>query len=174
MAEKEDEILIKCGEGMTSEVFKLDNGRVLKVFKPRFYENAGVEYKKTLLAGKLGVVSPKVYAFTHTEIGNPAIELECIPGMPLNRYIRLHPIKLFCIIYKMAVMAAQMNQIPYSTYLYPDIEESFILEYCDNKQYVISRISQIEQLQSISAMEVNKMMRFYESIPEDRTFVHGD
>ncbi len=174
MAEKEDGVLVKCGEGMTSEVFLLDNNRVLKVFKPNYYENAAVEYKKTLLAGKLGVPLAKVYALTNTENGNPAIEMEYIPGTPLNKYIKYHPLKLPGIIKKMAIIAAKLSQIPCSEYLHPDIEESFVVDHLDNKRYVTSRISLIEQLNNVSDAEVNKMKRFYESIPEDRTFVHGD
>ena len=162
---------IRLGGGSTSDVFLLGNDRVLKVYNQSHYKKAEIEYKKTLLAGELGIPVPKMYSLTTTQNGNPAIEMERVPGMILNDYLSKHPERYPFILYDMARLSVRMNRLNYT---FSEDDAAFAQEYLDIKHYVCSRICQISRLSCVSSEEVGRMQRFYESIPESRGFLHGD
>lgn len=163
--------LVKIGSGLYSDVYLIDDERVLKVFKQPFFKYAEVEYKKTLLAGELGIPVPKVYGVTVTDSGNPAIEMEYIHGMTMNRYLQKHPSRCTVLLSKLARLSARLQSIPY---VYPEAEASFASEYLDKKHFFTAQIDQIAGLDFILPEEVMRMRRFCDSLPESRYFVHGD
>ncbi len=161
----------KVGAGMNSDVYVIGNDRVLKVFKPSRFKKADIEYKKTLIAIRIGIPAPKLYGLSVTENGNPAIEMEYIPGENLYKYLFDHPHRYPFIFYKMARLSARTVSIPCD---YPDSEADFAGEYMDIKRSVISQFHHISRFQCVLPEEAARMRRFYESIPESRCFVHGD
>ncbi len=162
---------IRLGGGATSDVFLLGNDKVLKVFNQSQHQNAVIEYRKTQIAGELGIPVPKLYRLTVTSDGDPAIEMERIPGMILNDYLRKHPERYPFILYDMVRLSARMHSFSYTP---SENDASFALEYLDVKRNVNSRICQIAQLNGIFPEEISRMQRFYESIPESNGFLHGD
>lgn len=162
---------IRLGRGSTSDVFLLGNDRVLKVYNQSHYKKAEIEYKKTLLAGELGIPVPKMYSLTTTQNGNPAIEMERVPGMILNDYLRKHPERYPFVLYDMARLSARMNRLSYT---FSENDAAFARKYLDIKHYINSRICQISRLKCVSSEEFGRMQRFYDSIPESRGVLHGD
>lgn len=163
--------LVKIGSGLYSDVYLIDDERVLKVFKQPFFKYAEVEYKKTLLAGELGIPVPKVYGVTVTDSGNPAIEMEYVHGLPLKRYLIRHPARYPLLLSKLAELSVRLENIPY---IYSEADASFASEQLDKKRFTAIRIGHIAKLGVVLPEEIAIMERFYDSIPESRYFVHGD
>ena len=157
--------------GLTADVFLLGSDRVLKVFKPRFYEYAEVEYRKTLLAASLGIPVPRMYALTVTETGAPAIEMERLPGITLSRYFRDHPAGGPVLLVRLARLVVRMERIPYT---FSDADAGFAAAYLDKKRFDGSQVGLLAGLPCILPEEFAEIRRFYDSIPESRSFVHGD
>ena len=112
-----------------------------------------------------------MYSLTTTQDGDLAIEMERVPGMILNDYLRKHPERYPFVLYDMARLSSRMNRLSYT---FSENDAAFALEYLDAKRNVNSRICQISQLNGIFPEEISRMQRFYESIPESNGFLHGD
>ncbi len=161
----------RLGGGLSADVFLLWNDRVLKVFKPLYYGNADIEFRKTRMAEELGVPVPKLYGLTVTEEGAPAIEMERVRGMNMSKFLRRHPERYLLLIYKLALLSSRLHSFWYDG---PWQDEIFAEQYMDAKFFFTSRIPGIARLQGLFPEEVEEMLRFVESIPESRCFLHGD
>ena len=53
----------KITEGFTSEIFEIDIGKVLKLYKPEFAAVAKIEYEKMQQLRKFGIKMPVVYEY---------------------------------------------------------------------------------------------------------------
>ena len=161
----------RMGGGLSADIYEAGDGRCLKVFKPRFYDYADMEYRKTLLAGRLGISVPEMVRLTVTEEGNPAIEMERLPDTDMSGYLKKYPAKCPVILLRLARLVVRLESIPYA---YPGEEAAFAAEYLDKKRYTGSLVRKIAQLQGVLPEEFERIRRFYDSIPESGNFVHGD
>ena len=161
----------KIGGGSSSNVYLLGNGRVLKVYNSEHYKKAEIEYKKNILISNLGIPVPKTYGLTFTAKGEPAIEMEYIPGVSLSEYIHKHPYKYPFILYKMARLSAKIGSISFD---YPDADTDFALKHLDKNLWISFYINKVDQIQIISQEEISRIKRFLGSIPESRCFLHAD
>ncbi len=161
----------RIGGGLSSDVFLLGDDRVLKVFRPYFFRNAEKEYRKTRIAGGLGIPVPELYALTRTEDGRAAIEMERIPGTNMAEYMRVHPAEWPSLVHKMVRLSARIHQV---SCVYSGEDADFAAARLDLKRGMLSVFSDISRLQCVSPEETRRMLRFYESLPESRGFVHGD
>ncbi len=159
------------GKGESADIFRFGNDRVRKVFKPGFFAKADPEYRKTRIARNLGLPAPELYGMTRAEDGNPVIEMEYIPGMAMSRYMAYHPASWSFLIHGMARLSAQMHSVSCDL---TGEDAAFASETMDVRAWTVSHMSRITALRCILPEEFARMQRFFESVPEEKCFLHGD
>lgn len=83
--------LNKIGEGQDSEVYLLDNNRVLKLFRDSKDDKVAIREMEILrIIDKTGISVPKVYEYIHTE-GRPGFIMERIDGNSIIAVIEKKP-----------------------------------------------------------------------------------
>ncbi len=73
----------KITEGFTSEIFEIDTGKVLKLYKPEFAAVAKIEYEKMQQLRKFGIKMPVVYEHRITD-GRHGYIMDKIEGRSLS------------------------------------------------------------------------------------------
>ena len=73
----------KIMEGYTAEIFRQDDGKVLKLYKPGFQSIAEIEFNKMKVLGSGNFSVPAVYSFVEKE-GRTGYIMDFIDGVPMS------------------------------------------------------------------------------------------
>ena len=90
-----DSAMIKIGEGETAEVFRLEPGKVVKLFRKEFYEEAYflTEFETARAVGEQTTLAPKVLDRVQME-GRTGYVMEEVQGTLFQREIDANPDRL--------------------------------------------------------------------------------
>jgi len=84
--------MIKIGEGETAEVYRIEPGKVVKLFRPEFYDEASfrMEYETARQVGEQTGLAPKVLATMRVD-GRHGYVMEEIEGRLFQDEIDRNP-----------------------------------------------------------------------------------
>ena len=150
----------KFARGRSSEAFKLEDGRVLKLFFEDYpKEYAQKEYKNTKIANETGCTSMKVYDMVEQD-GRSGIIMDYIDGISQNDMPTKNPAYLL----KGGKDLARCHQLVHT-------KKSHDLD--DVRKYCVDLLDD-ETLNSLSEDDRKKAKEYIMSLPEDDTIIHLD
>ena len=150
----------KFARGRSSEAFRLEDGKVLKLFFEDYpKEYAEREYKNTKIANETGCTSMKVYEMVNQD-GRTGIVMDYIDGISQNDMPTKNPLYLF----KGGKDLARCHQLVHS-------KKSHELE--DVRKYCADLLEE-EPFSFLTDEEKEKAKKYIMSLPEDDTIIHLD
>ena len=150
----------KFARGRSSESYRLDDGKVLKLFfKDYPKEYAEKEFKNTKIAYDTGCTTMRVYELVKHE-GRNGITMDFIDGVSQNDMPTKNPVYLF----KGGKDLARCHYLVHS-------KKSHELD--DVRKYCIDLLKD-QTLSSLTNEEKQKVKKYIESLPEDDTIIHLD
>lgn len=150
----------KFARGRSSEAFRLEDGKVLKLFFEDYpKEYAEREYKNTKVANETGCTSMKVYEMVNQD-GRTGIVMDYIDGISQNDMPTKNPLYLF----KGGKDLARCHQLVHT-------KESHELE--DVRKYCADLLEE-EPFSFLTDEEKEKAKKYIMSLPEDDTIIHLD
>ena len=150
----------KFSRGRSSEAFRLDDGRVLKLFFSDYpKEYAEKEYKNTKIASDTGCTTMKIYEMVEQD-GRIGIIVDYIDGISQNDMPTKNPLYLF----KGGKDLARCHYLVHT-------KKSHELD--DVRQYCVNLLDD-KTLDSLSSEEKEKAKKYIMSLPEDDTIIHLD
>lgn len=115
----------KINEGYCAELFELEDGKLLKLYKDGWYDaQIRQEYESTKAVNALGVPSPKVYDFIEQD-GRFGFVMDKLPGETMLQIIQKKPFRAIGLAKYMAKLHYEMHclipgevQIPHQKEIY--------------------------------------------------------
>lgn len=150
----------KFARGRSSEAFKLEDGRVLKLFFEDYpKEFAEKEFKNTKIASDTGCTTMKVYEMVEQD-GRSGIVMDYIDGVSQNDMPTKNPAYLL----KGGKDLAKCHQIVHT-------KKSHELD--DVRKYCVELLDE-ETFSALTDDEKQKAKNYIMSLPEDDTIIHLD
>jgi uncharacterized protein (TIGR02172 family) len=154
--------LAKCpvvGKGMTSDVYALDQQRVLKLFHSESaHTRAEYEFKITRAVHAAGMPAPAVHELVELG-GRPGIVFERIDGPSIFKQVQLRPWRLFAAVRQLAQLHAQIHACAAP----PELPSQ--------REWIAARIRTAEDLCDV---EKNQLQRCIDALPDGTSLCHGD
>lgn len=152
----------KIDEGKRSEIFALDEEKVVKVFHddftPEMVENC---YQKALEYMRLGLPVQKAYELVKTEKGY-GIVYDYIRGGSLGKYLHAHPDRIEPVAKSFAALFRQIHQNEVEPDgAFPDCKKSFK----DNLDTLSAYFSKYD---------IKSMKQIIDALPDGRCLLHSD
>ena len=150
------------GKGQNSTVYRLDEERILKLYKPAPHARGAMvqEQRNAQAACALGVPTPKVYEAVQAD-GCFGLIFELVQGTSLREAIAKEPERLTQLASKGAQLLRRLHRLPVAPGTFPPMSETYH-----------QRADSLADL--LSAAEIGLLHRMIDSIPEGRAFIHGD
>ena len=150
----------KFARGRSSEAFKLEDGKVLKLFFEDYPEEfAQKEYKNTKIASDTGCTDMKVYEILKQD-GRTGIVMDYIDGVSQNDMPTKNPLYIF----KGGKDLARCHNIVHS-------KKSHELE--DVRTMVVNMLRQ-DEFNNLTDEEKDRIKDYVLNLPEDDTIIHLD
>ena len=150
----------KFARGRSSEAFRLEDGKVLKLFFEDYpKEFAEKEFKNTKIASDTGCTSMKVYEMVEQD-GRTGIVMDFIDGISQNDMPTKNPLYLF----KGGKDLARCHQIVHTKKSH---------ELGDVRKFCVDTLDE-ETFSSLTPEEKKKAKDYIMSLPEDDTIIHLD
>lgn len=150
------------GRGQNSTVYQLDEEHILKLYKPAPHARDAMaqEQRNAQAACALGVPTPKVFEAVQAD-GCVGLIFELVQGTSLREAVAREPERLAQLIAQGAQLLRRLHRLPVSPGTFPAMSETYH-----------ERADDLADL--LSAAEIGLLHRMIDSIPEGRSFIHGD
>lgn len=155
------ELLERIGKGQNAEVYALDGGTVVKLFRAGAEpELAFSEFDKADTALRLGVPTARTYGMVRCG-GRLGIVFERVDSPSLRQVAAAEPERLEALAAKGAGLLQKLNRLEVRPGTFPDMAEIYR-----------RRAAALADL--LTDGEINLLCRMIDSIPQRNTYLHGD